>query len=86
VWHPVGLAKPDHTVAQGQPSTKPVRTPCGLPLSCRVVALEEVDGMPTPLPTPPAAASRCPAIPEACLPGEGTVVQINEIFRERHAV
>jgi hypothetical protein len=25
VWHPVGLAQPDHAAAQGQPSTEPVR-------------------------------------------------------------
>ena len=39
VWHPVGLAQPDHAAAQGQPATEPVRVlpgsapglPCGSP-------------------------------------------------------
>jgi hypothetical protein len=39
VWHPVGLAFPDHAAARGQPWTGPARTFAGLPPGCRVVAL-----------------------------------------------
>jgi hypothetical protein len=68
------LAQPDHAAAQGQPSTEPVRasggsapglscgSPCGRPAGCHTL---------------PAQAQPqqflCPAIPEACPPGEGMV-------------
>jgi hypothetical protein len=35
--------QPDHTAAQGQPSTEPVRASCGSAPGRRVVALGEAD-------------------------------------------
>jgi hypothetical protein len=56
VWHPVGLAQPDHAAAQGQPSTDRYVRHVALPLGCRVVARGEAGGMPHPARPGPAAA------------------------------
>jgi hypothetical protein len=57
VWHPVGLAQPDHAAAQGRPSTEPVRASCGSAprLSCGS-PWGEAGGMPHPARPGPAAA------------------------------
>ena len=74
VWHPGGLAPPNHAAAQGQPSTEPVRTSCG---SAPGLPCGSPWGRPAGCHTLPAQAQPrrflCPAIPEACPPGEGMV-------------
>jgi hypothetical protein len=74
VGHPVGLAQPDHAAAQGQPSTEPVRASCG---SAPGLSCGSPWGRPAGCHTLPAQAQPqqflCPAIPEACPPGEGMV-------------
>jgi hypothetical protein len=74
VWHPVGLVQPDHAAAQGRPSTEPVHASCGSAPGLPCGSPWEAGGMPH----PPAQAQPqrflCPAIPEACPPGEGMVL------------
>jgi hypothetical protein len=59
VWHPVDLAQPDHTTAQGQPSTESVRALCGSApgLSCGSPWRGRRDA--THCPPGPAAADSC---------------------------
>jgi hypothetical protein len=81
VWHPVGLAQPDHAAAQGQPATELLRalpgSAPGLPRGSPWGGRRDATSCPH-----PAASMICAlAIPEACPPGEGTVLlQVDKIF------
>jgi hypothetical protein len=71
-WHPVDLVQPDHAAARGQPSTELVCASSPLPSGWRVVALQEVEGMPRPGPPDQSQQFLWLVIPEICLTaGEG---------------
>lgn len=85
VWHPVGLAQPDHAVPRGNIS--PSRRPSlpGLTAGRHVVAPWDVDGFHT-LPTQaqPQQDSWPSVIPEACPPGEAVVFGQDPVVSDFH--